>query len=164
MASTTEQLVAAKGHKEAEPHGWQVQDPFCHDKPHGEEKVGGRQEGEDEQAQARQYHRGLGAGAGPDAPIGQMKQNRVETDGGQVARITHRPDHRHRVHCPITAEIRGRQQQPCIQTEQVVVRQLTGRRVGHRRWIVKLGEDRQLGAHDAEAAQHEADAGNCEQR
>ena len=33
-------------HNEAEAHAWQVQNPFCHHEPHGEEEVGGGDEGE----------------------------------------------------------------------------------------------------------------------
>ena len=46
------ELITAKGHKEAEAHGGEVEDALGHHEADGEEQVGGRDEGEDQEAKA----------------------------------------------------------------------------------------------------------------
>ena len=46
------ELITAKGDKEAEAHGGEVENALGHDKADGEEQVGGRDEGEDQEAKA----------------------------------------------------------------------------------------------------------------
>ena len=48
------ELITAKGHKEAEAHGGEVEDALGHHEADGEEQVGGRDEGEDQEAKAEE--------------------------------------------------------------------------------------------------------------
>ena len=48
------EFITAKGHKEAEAHGGEVEDALSHHEADGEEQVGGRDEGEDQEAKAEE--------------------------------------------------------------------------------------------------------------
>ena len=48
------ELITAKGHKQAEAHGGEVEDALGHDESDGEEQVGGRDEWEDQEAKAEE--------------------------------------------------------------------------------------------------------------
>lgn len=49
-------------------------------------------------------------------------------------------------HGPVAAEGGGQQQEPSIDTQQVVVGELSGRRRCHTRWVVESEEERDVAA------------------
>lgn len=73
---------------------------------------------------------------------GQSADKCVRQNGGQVARVEHRIDQRHRAHGPVAAQVAGEQQQPEVERGEVVVGELARRTGGHRGGIVEPGGNR----------------------
>ena len=46
----------AHSNEQGEPHAWNIQHTFCHNKPHRKEEVRGRDEGEDDQGEGLQQN------------------------------------------------------------------------------------------------------------
>ena len=130
------EFITAGRHQEREAHGGKVEDSLRHHEADREEEVGGGQEGEHDQAEAGDYHRGVLLAGGAQAAVGQVAQQGVEQDGEEVPGVGDGGDQGHRGHGPVTAEMVRRQEEPPVNWQQVVLGQLAARSPGSRGWVV----------------------------
>ena len=119
-------MPSSIGYQHAESHAWDVEDSLCYDKAHGEEEVGGGEEGDHHQTQAEQH----------SSPVGLPPNHAIVSHGDeasqcgqgqQVPGVSEGGDGRNGVHGILSTQLGGAEQQPNVEEAQVAPVQLTVR-------------------------------------
>ena len=106
------------GDQHAESHAWDVEDSLCYHKAHGEEEVGGGEEGDHHQTQAEQH----------SSPVGLPPNHAIVSHGDeasqcgqgqQVPGVSEGGDGRNGVHGILSTQLGGAEQQPNVEEAQV---------------------------------------------